>query len=86
MFVTMTVFPRRYGIWVSPQAAFGMLRLMLESKQCLVTGILTICPRHATLDLFGIDIEASSVYSCDDPPVAITVPLLYAYLFAEDQI
>jgi hypothetical protein len=59
---------------------------MLEGKQCLVTGILTIYPRHATLDLFGIDIETSSVYSSDDPPVAITVLLLYADLLAKDQI
>src|SRR5918992_4754615 len=59
---------------------------MLEGKQCLVMGILTIYPRHTTLDLFGIDIEASSVYLSHGPPVAITVLLLYADLLAEDQI
>jgi hypothetical protein len=82
----MPVFPRWYGIWVSPQAALGILRLMLEGKQCLVAGILTMYPHHATLDLFSIDIEASSVYSSDDPPVAIAVLLLYVDLLAEDQI
>jgi hypothetical protein len=73
-------------MWVSPQAALGIFRLILEGEQCLVTGILTIYPCHATFDLFGIDIEASSVYSSNDPPIAIPVLLLYADLFAEDQI
>jgi hypothetical protein len=82
----MPVFPRRYGIWVSPQAVLGIFRLMLEGKKCPVMGILTIYPRHATLDLFSIDIEATHIDPSDDPPVAITVLLLYADMLAEDQI